>query len=62
MLARIDAKQLEKVFMEYARETFGKHSVENEVVAIDGKTIRRSEYAPTSEDKKSHKAAHVVSA
>ena len=62
VLARIDAKQLEKVFIEYARETFGKHSAENEVVAIDGKTIRRSEYAPTGEDKKPHKAAHVVSA
>ena len=62
MLARIDAKQLEKVFIEYARETFGKHIAENEGVAIDGKTIRRSEYAPTGEDKRVHKAAHVVSA
>ena len=62
VLARIDAKQLEKVFIEYARETFGKNSAENEVVAIDGKTIRRSEYTPTGEDKKPHKAAHVVSA
>ena len=62
MLARIDAKQLEKVFIEYDRETFGKNSAENEVVAIDGKTIRRSEYTPTGEDKKPHKAAHVVSA
>ena len=62
VLARIDTKQLEKVFIEYAREVFGKNSAENEVVAIDGKTIRRSEYAPTGEDKKPHKAAHVVSA
>ena len=62
VLARIDAKQLEKVFIEYARETFGKHIAEDEVLAIDGKTILRSEYAPTDEDKKAHKAAHVVSA
>ena len=62
VLARIDAKQLEKVFIEYARETFGKHIAEDEVLAIDGKTIRRSEYAPTGEDKRAHKAAHVVSA
>ena len=62
VLARIDAKQLEKVFIEYAREVFGKHIAENEVVTIDGKTIRRSEYAPTGEDKRAHKAAHVVSA
>ena len=61
VLARIDAKQLEKVFIEYARETFGKHIAEDEVLAIDGKTIRH-EYAPTGEDKKPHKAAHVVSA
>ena len=61
VLARIDAKQLEKVFIEYARETFGKHIAEDEVLAIDGKTIRR-EYAPTGEDKRAHKAAHVVSA
>ena len=62
VLARIDAKQLEKVFIEYAREIFGKHIAEDEVLAIDGKTILRSEYAPTGEDKKAHKAAHVVSA
>ena len=62
VLARIDAKQLEKVFIEYARESFGKNSAENEVAAIDGKTIRRSEYAPSGEDKMAHKAAHVVSA
>ena len=30
--------------------------------AIDGKTIRRSEYAPAGEDKRPHKAVHVVSA
>ena len=31
-------------------------------LSIDGKTIRSSEYAPTGEDKRAHKAAHVVSA
>ena len=30
--------------------------------AIDGKTIRRSEYTPADEDKTLHKAVHVVSA
>ena len=62
VLARIDTKQFEKVFIEYARQTFGKNIPENEVLAIDGKTIKRSEYAPEGEDKKPHKAAHVVSA
>ena len=62
VLARIDTKQFEKVFIEYARQTFGKNIPENEVLAIDGKTIKRSEYVPEGQDKKPHKAAHVVSA
>ena len=62
VLARIDTKQFEKVFIEYARQTFGKNIPENEVLAIDGKTIKRSEYAPEGEDKKPHRVAHVVSA
>ena len=33
-LARIDAKQLEKVFIGYAQETFGKNSAENEVFVL----------------------------
>lgn len=53
---------MKKYSLEYARETFGKHIAENEVVAIDGKTIRRPEYVPTGENKRAHKAAHVVSA
>ena len=59
--ARIDAKQLEKVFIEYAGKTFGKNIVENEILAIHGKTIRRSEYAPTIPDKKPYEAAYAVS-
>ena len=62
VLARIDAKQLKKVFIDYARETFGKKLAENEVLAIDGKTIRHSEYAPADENKTPHKAVHEVSA
>ena len=62
VLARIDTKQLEEVFIEYAREAFGKKIAKNEVVAIDGKTIRRSAYTPGDKAKKSHKACHVVSA
>ena len=50
------------MFIEYARQTFEKNIPENEVLAIDGKTIKRSEYAPEGEDKKPHKVAHVVSA
>ena len=62
VLARIDAKQLEKVFIDYARAAFGTKVAKNEVLAIDGKTIRRSEYIPADENKTSHKAAHIVSA
>lgn len=62
VLARIDTKQLETVFIEYAREAFGKKIAKDEVVAIDGKTIRRSAYTPGDKAKKSHKACHVVSA
>ena len=62
VLAMIDPKQFEKVFIEYARQTFGNNIPENEVLAIDGKTIKRSEYTPEGKDKKPHKAAHVVSA
>ena len=62
VLARIDTKQFEEVFIDYARQTFGKNIPKNEVLAIDGKTIKRSEYITESKDKKSHKVAHVVSA
>ena len=61
-LQELTQNKKEKVFIEYARQTFGKNIPENEVLAIDGKTIKRSEYAPEGEDKKPHKAAHVVSA
>ena len=44
------------------RETFGLQIPENEVIAIDGKTLRRSEYTNHNDESKSHKAAHVVSA
>ena len=62
VFAMIDPKQFEKVFIEYARQTFGNNIPKNEVLAIDGKTIKRSEYTPEGKDKKPHKAAHVVSA
>ena len=61
-LQELTQNKKEKVFIEYARQTFGKNIPENEVLAIDGKTIKRSEYAPEGEDKKPHKVAHVVSA
>ena len=62
VLARIDSKQFEKVFVKYVRETFSSNLPENEVLAIDGKTIRHSEYNPNTEGKRPHKASHVVSA
>ena len=46
----------------YAGKIFGKNIVENEILAIHGKTIRRSEYAPTIPDKKPYEAAYAVSA
>ena len=61
VLAGIDGKELEKVLADYARETFGSRIPEKEVIAIDGKTIRRSEYRNHNDESKSHKAAHVVS-
>lgn len=62
ILARIDSKQFEKAFVKYVRETLGKEIPGGEVLAMDGKTIRRSGYSPKSEDKTPHKASHVVSA
>ncbi len=55
VLAGIDSKQLEKVFCEYTKDIFKEQLPRQEIIAIDGKTIRRSESA-------SQKAAHVVSA
>ena len=48
VLARIDTKELENAFVKYAKETFGNKVEENEVIAIDGKKIRISEYLPKS--------------
>lgn len=62
VLAMIDTKQLEKVFINYAREAFGGDLMGRDVIAIDGKTERNSEYAPQSPGKDSHKAVHIISA
>lgn len=62
VLAGIDGKELERVLASYARQTFGPLIPEKEVIAIDGKTIRRSGYTNHNDQSKSHKAAHVVSA
>ncbi|MBR1912532.1 MAG: ISAs1 family transposase, partial [Treponema sp.] len=62
VLAGIDGKELEKALAAYTRETFGSLIPEKEIIAIDGKTIRRSEYKNHNDESKSHKAAHVVSA
>ena len=58
VLAGIDGKELEKVLAVYARGTFGSLIPEKEVMAIDGKTIRRSGYTNHNDASKSHKAAH----
>ena len=55
VLAGIDSKQPEKVFCEYTKGIFKEQLPQQEIVAIDGKTIRRS-----ATD--TRKAAHVVSA
>lgn len=55
VLAGIDSRQLEKVFCEYTKDMFNDQLPENEIIAIDGKTIRRS-------GSNSQNAAHVVSA
>jgi len=55
-------KELERALAVYAREAFGSQIPEKEVIAIDGKTIKRSAYKNHNDDSKSHKAAYVVSA
>lgn len=62
VLAGIKGEELEKALAAYAREEFGSQIPEKEVIAIDGKTIRRSAYTNHNDGSKSHKAAHVVSA
>ena len=62
VIAGIDGKELERALAVYAREAFGSQIPEKEVIAIDGKTIKRSAYKNHNDDSKSHKAAHVVSA
>ncbi|MBR4320875.1 ISAs1 family transposase [Treponema sp.] len=59
VLARIDSKELENAFVRYAKETFGDKVGEDEVIAIDGKTIRNSGYLPESPDYNFSKAAHL---
>ena len=51
----LDSARLEEVFSGWARETFGGQVEERDVLAIDGKTIRRARY-------KNNRAPHIVSA
>ena len=46
VLARIETKVLENVFAEYARSTIKSKLEEDDVIAINGKTERNSEYSP----------------
>lgn len=55
VLAGIDSARLEEVFIQWTRETFGGQVEERDVLAIDGKTIRRARY-------KNNRAPHIVSA
>lgn len=50
VLAGIDGKEFEKAMAAYARETFGPLIPEKDVIAIDGKTIRRSVYTNHNDD------------
>ena len=60
--ARLETKELENVFVEYAKATFGDNFEEDDVIAIDGKTECNSQFSPQSGTGKSHKAVHMVSA
>ena len=46
VLARLETKVLENVFAEYARSTIKSKLEEDDVIAINGKTERNSEYSP----------------
>lgn len=62
VLASIETKVLENVFAEYARSTFKSKLEEDDVIAINGKTERNSEYSPQTWSEKRHKTIHIVSA
>ena len=62
VLARLETKELENVFVEYAKATFGDKLAEDDVIAIDGKTECNSQFSPQSGAGKCHKAVHMASA
>lgn len=62
VLAKIDPEQLGEAFIEYAKAVFGSRMQEGEVIALDGKTERGSEYTPATGSGAAHKAIHMVSA
>ena len=62
VLAKIDSEQLGKAFAKYAKSVFGNKIQDGDVLALDGKTERGSEYAPAAEGGTEHKAIHMVSA
>ena len=50
VLAKIDTKQLGKIFIEYAKLVFGNRIKEGDVLAFDGKTECGSEYRALTEN------------
>ena len=60
--ATLETKELENVFVEYTKATFGDKLEEDGVIAIDGKIECNSQFSPPSGTGRSHKAVHMVSA
>lgn len=61
VLARINSKEFERIFVEYSKSVFADKLQDGDVLAIDGKTERGSEYSPQS-GRTGHRAVHMVSA
>ena len=53
--ATLETKELENVFVEYAKATFGDKLEEDAVIAIDGKTECNSEFSRSREQGKARK-------
>ena len=52
--ATLETKELENVFVEYAKATFGDNFEEDDVIAIDGKTECNSQFSQQPGTGKSH--------
>lgn len=61
VLAGIKTEKFEKFFVDCMKNLFSTKVSKEEVLAIDGKTIRNSEYSQSNGNAAFHKAVHVVS-